>query len=235
MISSGSFADDGVSVGSEIKAIEARLKRFQPPLPIKKIEETEVDGYYSVYLPDGSILYVDRNAEHFFFGELFLVQGSTFFNATQRAMSDERRQLLEGLDDSEMLVFSPAAENIKATITVFTDIDCGYCRKLHQEVPALNDMGVAVRYLAYPRAGIGSLSYDKAVSAWCAEDPNDALTRAKAGEEIKPAICANPVATHFALGDQFGVTGTPAVIFEDGRLQPGYLPADQMVQRLGIN
>ena len=75
-------------------------------------------------------------------------------------MSDERRQLLEGLDDSEMLVFSPAAENIKATITVFTDIDCGYCRKLHQEVPALNDMGVAVRYLAYPRAGIGSLSYD---------------------------------------------------------------------------
>lgn len=223
------------SASADIEAIEKKLKQAQPSLPIKKIEATDVDNYYAVYLPDGSIIYMDADAEHFFYGELFLIRGSTFVNATQQALSRERRQLLADLDESEMLVFSPDSENVKATVTVFTDIDCGYCRKLHREVPALNELGIAVRYLAYPRAGVGSASYDKAVSAWCAEDPNGALTRAKAGQEIEQAICANPVAAHYALGDQFGVTGTPAIFFEDGRLQPGYLPAEEMARRLGIN
>ena len=220
---------------ADIAAIEAKLRQAGPTLPIKKIEPIEIEGYYAVYMPDGSIIYMDADAEHFFYGELFLIRGSTFVNATQRALSDERRLLLAGLDESEMLVFSPAPEKVKATITVFTDIDCGYCRKLHREVPELNKLGVAVRYLAYPRAGVGSASFDKAVSAWCAANPNTALTRAKAGEEIEQLTCANPVAAHYALGDQFGVTGTPAIFFEDGRLQPGYLPAQEMARRLGIN
>ena len=220
---------------ADIEAIQEKLKYVQPALPVKKIESTEIQGYYAVYLPDGSIIYVNANVEHFFYGELFLINGSTLVNATQRSLTEDRKRILGDLDESEVLVFSPTSGEIKATISVFTDIDCGYCRKLHREVPELNRLGVSVRYLAYPRAGIGSASYDKAVSAWCAPNPNKALTRAKAGEKIEQLTCANPVAAHFALGDQLGVSGTPAIFFEDGRLQPGYLPAKEMARRLGIN
>ena len=134
-----------------------------------------------------------------------------------------------------MVVFSPRPELTKATITVFTDIDCGYCRKLHQTVPELNRLGVAVRYLAYPRAGVGSASYDKAVAAWCADDPQKALTRCESRQRYRDETCANPVAEQYAMGDAFGVTGTPAVVYEDGTLQAGYLPAAEMARRLGIN
>jgi len=220
---------------AHIAAIEEKFRNAGLRLPIKKIEAIEIQGYYALYLLDGSIIYMDANAEHFFYGDLFLINGSKLVNVTQRAHSEERMRLLGSLDESEMLVFSPAQEKVKATISVFTDIDCGYCRKLHKEVPELNRLGVAVRYLAYPRAGIGSISYQKAVSAWCSPNPNRALTRAKAGEEIEQHTCANPVAAHFALGSQLGVSGTPAIFFEDGSLQPGYLPAKEMVRRLGIN
>jgi thiol:disulfide interchange protein DsbC len=141
--------------------------------------------------------------------------------------------LLEALDESEMVVFAP--ENPQKTVTVFTDFDCTYCRKLHQEVPVLNELGIAVRYLAYPRAGVGSASYDKMVSAWCADDPNTALTDAKMGKAIPQKTCANPVAKQYRLGDDFGVTGTPALILEDGQLLPGYMPASALAARLGIN
>ena len=110
-----------------------------------------------------------------------------------------------------MLVFTPGAGKVKATVTVFTDIDCGYCRKLHQEVPELNRLGIAVRYLAYPRAGIDSDSYNKIVSAWCSNDPLGALTKAKRGEAIPTRKCDNPVARQYALGSEVGVTGTPTV------------------------
>ena len=218
----------------DIEAIKEKLKYAQPALPIKKIEPIEIQGYYAVYLPDGTVIYVTANADHFFYGELFLINGSTLVNATQRTLNQDRMRLLDNLDESQLLVFSPPAIEIKATISIFTDIDCSYCRKLHREVPELNRLGISVRYLAFPRAGIGSDSYNKAVSAWCASDPNRALTRAKAGEEIKELSCVNPVAAHFALGDQLGVSGTPAVFFEDGSLQPGYLPAKEMARRLGI-
>lgn len=239
MLSFGAVAKDdaraeGVSAEVE-EAIKARLTEARPGLPIVSLEASEVPGYYIVVLEGGTTLYADREAKHFFAGDLYFVQPTGFVNATERARTGDRKRLLDELDESEMLVFAPPSEKIKATITVFTDIDCGYCRKLHQEVPELNRLGIAVRYLAYPRAGIGSPSYDKIVSAWCADNPNIAMTKAKSGQEIETRTCANPVAAQYALGDQFGVNGTPAVIFEDGTLQPGYLPALQMAQRLGLN
>ena len=116
------------------------------------------------------------------------------------------------------MVIFPAVGETKGVVSVFTDVDCGYCRKLHQEVPKLNQMGIEVRYLAYPRAGVGSRSYQKIVSAWCAADPNKAMTQLKSGMEIPDVSCENPVAAQFDLGQQVGVTGTPAIVLEDGRL-----------------
>jgi thiol:disulfide interchange protein DsbC len=134
-----------------------------------------------------------------------------------------------------MIVFSPKGQ-VKASVTVFTDVDCGYCQKLHEEVPALNAKGIEVRYLAYPRAGIGSPSYNKIVSAWCANDQQDALTKLKRRQPIPTNICAgNPVAAQFALGGKMGVRGTPALVLESGRLLPGYMPADRLAAELGVN
>ena len=227
-------AEDSV-IDDDIKEIEARLLTVRPDLPFESIGASAIEGYYSVQLKGGMTLYVHKATNHFFAGDLYFVEDSGLVNATEAARTGERKELLDSLDESEMLVFAPPEVRTRATITVFTDIDCGYCRKLHQEVPELNRLGIAVRYLAYPRAGIGSDSYDKAVSAWCADNPNLALTQAKAGQEIEKKTCSNPVAAQYALGGKFGVSGTPAIILEDGTLQPGYLPATEMARRLGIN
>lgn len=218
-----------------VEAARAKLLQARPNLPIDDISLSNLPGFFEVVLQGGMILYMDGQADFFIAGDLFFVRSSGLVNATELARTDKRRQLLEALDEDDMVVFAPKEREIKATITVFTDIDCGYCRKLHQEVPELNDLGVSVRYLAYPRAGVGSASYDKIVSAWCADNPKVALTLAKAGQEISPKTCENPVASHYSMGGDFGVSGTPAIIYEDGTLQPGYLPAAQLAQRLGIN
>jgi thiol:disulfide interchange protein DsbC len=155
-------------------------------------------------------------------------------NVSEQGRTEKRKQQMSLLDESQMLVFAPSKERIKATITVFTDIDCGFCRKLHKEVPELNRLGIAVRYLAYPRAGMGSDSYDKYVSAWCADNPKIAFTKAKAGQEIEERTCANPVAEQFQLGGLMGINSTPSLIYDDGRLDPGYLPAEKLAAKLGV-
>lgn len=217
-----------------IDGIKSALLAARPGLPIMDITPTAAEGIYQVQLGGGTMLHINESATYFFVGDLFTMEQGLIVNATEASRSSFRRQLLQELDESEMLVFAPPAERVRATVTVFTDIDCGYCRKLHQEVPELNRLGIAVRYLAYPRAGIGSDSYDKAVSAWCADNPRLALTEAKLGNQIEQRTCANPVAAHMNLGAEFGVNGTPAVFYEDGSLQNGYMPAMDMAERLGL-
>jgi thiol:disulfide interchange protein DsbC len=132
-----------------------------------------------------------------------------------------------------MAVF-PAQGNRKAVITVFTDVDCSYCRKLHLEVPRMNQMGVEVRYLAYPRGGLDSPGYAKLVTAWCSTDRPAALTRMKRGEQIPAKTCDNPVARQYELGRLAGLTGTPAIVLEDGRMLAGYVSAEELGEVLGI-
>ena len=141
--------------------------------------------------------------------------------------------MLDALQTDDMIIFAPEGRR-RGVVNVFTDVDCGYCQRLHREVPALNEMGIEVRYLAYPRAGIGSPSAEKLVSAWCAENPQAALTRLKTGEPVEPRSCANPIAAQYRLGQQMGVRGTPALFLEDGRMLPGYMPADALAAEMGL-
>ena len=129
-----------------------------------------------------------------------------------------------------MIVFSP--KEVKHTISVFTDIDCGYCRKLHNEMHKYNELGIKVRYLAYPRSGPGTPSFIKAENVWCADDRQQALTDAKNGKEVKSKACDNPVKQEFLIGTQVGVTGTPAIFLENGQLLPGYFPAERLIKIL---
>ena len=158
-----------------------------------------------------------------------------FVDIKEIRMTAMRRQIFATYNTDDMIVFKPQGET-KAIINVFTDIDCGYCRKLHKEVPMLNAMGVEVRYLAYPRAGVESDSYSKIATAWCAEDPNQALTDFKTGKNPSFAVCDdNPVASQFALGGSIGVNGTPATVLMDGTLLPGYRTAADFAQLLGLD
>lgn len=223
----------GSAYGLSPEEVKALLVSVRPDLLVQKIVPSSLKGFYEVRLNGGQILYSTEDGQHFFAGDLYRVTPKELVNLTENDRTKVRKEIMDGIDESEMLVFSP--EIRKASITVFTDVDCGYCRKLHREVPELMRMGIAVRYLAYPRAGINSPSYDKIVSAWCAEDPQLAITKAKLGQEIPEKTCDNPVAKHFRLGQEIGVTGTPALVFEDGRLLPGYLSAAALAAELGIN
>ncbi len=126
------------------------------------------------------------------------------------------------------------ASNQKAVIDVFTDIDCPYCRKLHDEVSQLNDYGITVNYYAYPRSGPGTPSFAKYISVWCAEDQQSAMDAAKSGKAVETATCANPVLEQFELGGRIGVTGTPAIVLEDGNVVRGYVPARDLANGLGL-
>jgi len=214
--------------------VQKYLIQVRPELAIQTVKESPLAGIYEVKLAGGHLLYVNDKATHLFAGDLYQITPVGMINLTEVTRNGKRRDVIAALDENELLVYSPAPEDVKATITIFTDIDCGYCRKLHQEVPELNKLGIAVRYMAYPRSGLNTPSYFKAVSAWCADDPNQALTDAKAGKPIPQKECDNPVARQYQLGNELGVTGTPAVLYEDGTLQPGYLPAQQTAKRLGL-
>ncbi|MDQ7075687.1 MAG: DsbC family protein [Gammaproteobacteria bacterium] len=210
-----------------VALLRAALMKKMPNLPVKSIAETPVKGIYEV-LYGSQVAYLSQDARYMFDGDLVDLHSSE--NLTEVRRSEGRLAALEAVGEDRMLVFSP--KESQHTITVFTDVDCGYCRKLHKEIAELNKAGVKVRYLLYSRAGVGSDSYNTMVSAWCADDPKAALTTAKLGGKIEARQCDNPVKQHMAVGRALGLRGTPMIILDDGSLIAGYQPAAQLIATL---
>lgn len=208
-------------------AIEKSLKKVLPDLEVDKITPSPVDGVSEVIMGP-LVLYITNDGKYLFQGNLIDMKTLTDLSETRR--KEIRIAAINKLGEDQMIIF-PAKEP-RHTITVFTDIDCGYCRKLHNEIDQFNDNGITVRYLLFPRSGLNSPSYDKAVSVWCEEDRRKALTEAKAGKVLPKANCANPVKQELELGRLVGVKGTPAIILEDGELLPGYVPAKKLSKML---
>lgn len=217
----------GVVEETEFNAVEEKLRKLVPNATTIAVSETPIDGLLQVQI-NSDIIYVTENGEYLLQGQIINID--TRMNITDQAKSSIRVDLLAGLKREEQISFAP--ENPSYDLLVFTDIDCGYCRKLHNQVPEYNEQGIAIHYLAFPRAGIGSDSYEKYVSAWCAEDQQAALTLAKNGGEPESELCENPIAEQYDLGREIGVTGTPAMVTTDGTLIPGYVPPAQLRQRL---
>ncbi len=217
---------------SAADAVVAKLRALRPDLLIESASAAPIPGMVQIELTGGNMLYASNDGRYLISGDLYEV-GKTLVNVAEQARDAKRKKLIAGVPLADMAIF-PAQGRTKAVITVFTDVDCGYCRKLHKEVPALNGMGVEVRYLAYPRAGIGSPGYKKMVTAWCSSDRDDTITRMKRGEEFPPKTCKNPVAHEYELGQLAGLTGTPAIVLEDGSMIDGYVSADQLKKTLGI-
>jgi thiol:disulfide interchange protein DsbC len=169
----------------------------------------------------------------------FYVDGDVFDMISKANLTEQRRQegrigLLAGVADGDAIIFSPSGA-VRRTLTVFTDVDCTYCRRLHQEIGELNRLGIRVRYLMYPRNGPGTESWRKAEAVWCSADRRDALTRAKRGEPVKAGRCETPVAAHYALGQQLGIQGTPGIITDQGEYLAGYLPAARLAEYLSMS
>lgn len=227
------------------KIITERLKQARPEIQFGEPRPAPIDGLYQVQVTGGPTLYVTPEGDKFIAGEIFSIDANGFSRFEDPHIVEERKRLLASVDPKETIIFKPNGKT-KAVVYVFTDIDCGYCRLLHKQIhayedqgkkmPGYSDLGIEIRYLAYPRAGVPSASADKLITAWCSKDQQAAMTALKNDQSVAPATCdKNPVAADFNLGAQIGVNGTPAVWFPDGRLMPGYMPPEQMAKALGIN
>ncbi|MCJ0974915.1 DsbC family protein [Pseudomonas sp. PS1] len=210
------------------QAIRDSLNAIQPDMPIEAIAESPMPGVYQVQLKGGRQLYASADGQFLIQGYMYQFKDGQATNLTEQAQSRSVAKAIEAVPTSEMVVFAP--ENPKAHITVFTDTDCGYCQKLHSEVPELNRRGIEVRYMAFPRQGMGSHGANTLTSVWCAKDRQAAMNKAKAREDVPAASCDNPVAKQYELGQLIGVQGTPAIVLSDGQMIPGYQPAPQLAE-----
>jgi len=199
-----------------------------PMVSVDDISDSPVEGIYEIALGP-QVAYVSADGRYLFTGDIIDLKHQ--INLTDARRNGARVEALGALGESKMIVFSPESKPAHS-ITVFTDIDCGYCRKLHSEMDQLNELGVEVRYLFYPRQGPGSDSWSKADNVWCAKDRQEALTLAKQGGEVEPKACDTPVSTHYEMAQSVGLRGTPAIVTEDGTLLSGYLPAKDLAAQL---
>jgi len=214
--------------------IKRALEAARTDIKVQSVTSSEIPGLYTVQIDNGPEVYATADGKYFLLGDLFQIQAKGFANITERKRNGERAKLLADVKLKDMIVFKPKTAS-KGVINVFTDVECGWCQRFHQDVPQLNAMGIEVRYLAYPRAGIGSEDYKKMVTAWCAKDRQGTLTRYKNREAVPLSVCAdNPVAAEYQLGERIGVNGTPTLVTADGELIPGYVPPTELAQRLGV-
>ena len=217
-----------VQAEPEFETAVNALKSMAPAVQIDSVRPAPFPGFVEMLL-GAQLVYVSEDGKYLIDGQL--IEIATGKNLSESSKGAVRKRRLAQLPLSDQVVF-PATGEKKHTVTIFTDIDCGYCRRLHAQIEEYNSLGIAVNYLFFPRAGIGSHSFEKAVSVWCADDRNTAFTSAKAGEDPEPKDCPNPVERHYELGKELGVTGTPALVAEDGTLIPGYVPPESLIGRL---
>ncbi len=220
---SAAAADEGAGVSKA--EIAAQLNNVK----VEDVVDSPLPGLYEVSV-GSNVAYVSKDGRYLLQGDLYDLEASE--NLTERSRASKRVDLLEDVDPESMIVFSPAGE-VKHTITMFTDIDCGYCRQFHREMDKVTELGIEVHYLSFPRTGPDTESWAKAEKVWCADDRNAAITRAKLGGNVPEASCADaPIASHYELGMDVGVRGTPAIYSPGGVHLGGYVAPEMLLQRL---
>jgi len=208
---------------AKIDNVTKNLKMMVPGLKDASVSPAPVPGLYEVIVgPD--VLYVTQDGRYLIQGSIIDLEARE--NLTAPRVAQAAATAIERVGEENMVIYEP--KEAKHTVTVFTDIDCGYCRKLHSQMDKYLGYGIRIRYLFFPRAGLQSESYRKAVAVWCADDRNEAMTIAKSGQKIEMKECENPVGNHHALGEQMGIRGTPALVLEGGEQLPGYVPPDRL-------
>lgn len=223
MLVTSSLQAEVLDQDADIQKVREGVGKILKNDNVSSIKPSGVKGLYEVMVGP-QLFYVTADGKYLLSGKLYDIDKKEDLSTPK--IEQAKASYIESVGDENMVIFAP--KEYKHTITVFTDIDCGYCRKLHAEIEDYNDLGIRVRYMMFPRAGIGSESYNKAVSVLCADDRNAAMTLSKAGKDIPSKSCDNPVRDHYELGKLLGVSGTPAIFLENGSMLPGYIPAKKM-------
>ena len=200
-----------------------KLKAIMPGVEIGSIEPLDNTGLYETVI-NGEIIYFSKDARYVFQGDVISLE--TRKNITENRRVSLRKQALSSVDEKDMIIYKP--KKTKYTLTVFTDIDCAYCRKLHSQMAEYNALGIRIRYMAFPRAGLDSESFNKAVDVWCDKDRHQAITDAMNDKQVNSSSCNAPVKAQYELGRRLGVSGTPAIFLESGELIPGYVPPKRL-------
>lgn len=216
------------------KEVRKAVVNFYPGVEIRAVIPDRIPGLFRVNLKNGDSILVSEDGKHIVEGKVYELSA----RGTKKRLSPPSQGLsfagsLSQVPESEMVVF-PARGARRGYITVFTDIECGFCRQLHLEVPFLQNQGIEVRYLAFPRAGLGSGVHEQMVSIWCSANSREAMSKAKLGKFVRPRTCPNPVANQYQLGLDLGVQGTPYIFLSSGVLIPGYIDANEILSRLEL-
>ncbi|MCZ6826025.1 MAG: DsbC family protein [Gammaproteobacteria bacterium] len=219
-------ADDEVS--AELQKVRDTVSEKFAEIGAENVFESPIDGWFTVR--KGAIIaYISADSRYLLQGDLIDLENNT--NLSEQARNDARAIMMSAVSDEEVIIFTP--DEVEHTVSVFTDIDCTFCRRLHAQIDQYMEQGIEIRYFLYPRNGPTSASWAKAENVWCANDRNEALTLAKLDEEYPTHTCdASIVSTHYAIGQDVGLRGTPAIVLDDGTLFSGYLPPEKLKQAI---
>lgn len=222
----------GVEEGSQAAGSVAAAQDLMERLvgPGNKVEVSKMDNGWFEVRGGGSYGYIDPSTSYFIEGDL--VNLRTGDNITDVARKTDRVAVLQALEHN-MITFAPKNADPRYTLTVFTDTECGYCRKLHHEINQYLDAGITVKYVLYARGGLGSSAYRTAEKIWCSDDRKAALTAAKAGQPLgEVGRCETPLAYHQVVGERLAIQGTPTGFLPDGEIIRGYMPAEKLRRRM---
>ncbi len=213
-----------------LEEVRAKMNAMFQEIAPENINRSPVDGWYTVQ--KGSVVaYVSEDGRYLLQGDMIDLDNQV--NLSEQTRNSARREVMSSVEDDQTIMFSPA--EVKHRVTVFTDVDCTYCRKLHSQIDEYLAAGIEVRYMLYPRNGPASRSWTTSESVWCARDRNAALTAAKMDRDFESQKCdASTISKHYLLGQNVGLSGTPAIVFDDGTLVSGYLPPASLVSRLEL-
>ncbi|MEM8816791.1 MAG: DsbC family protein [Pseudomonadota bacterium] len=223
------FATAGTALAdAKLESVREKISGMFDQIEPGDVADSGIEGWYKVQR-GGIVAYVSDDGRYLMQGDIIDLDRQV--NLTELSRNTARRDLLSELDDRDVIAFSPA--DVKHTVTIFTDIECGYCRRLHAQIDEYLAEGIEVRYLLYPRNGPASRAWNTSEEVWCSADRPEALTAAKLDRDFESQSCdASTISSHYILGQEIGLSGTPSIVLEDGTLIGGYLPADALAARL---
>lgn len=220
------------SISASEDNIRESLKNILPDgAIIESIEATPIEDMYAVYYGDLQPIYVTKDGSFFIYGDIYKINSNSISNITDESIAERRKIILKDIPANELISFK--SKNEQFSVIVFTDVDCGYCRKLHNQINEYNELGISINYAAYPRSGLGTSAFTKMVGAWCSDDPKGSISKLKNNKNLDLSFCdSQPVSKQYVIGQKLGVNGTPAIFSMDGDIFPGYIEPEELLLRL---
>ena len=221
-----------LSISASEDSIRESLKNILPDgATIESIEATPIQDMYAVYYGDLQPIYVTKDGSFFIYGDIYQINSNSISNITDESTAERRKIILNDIPSNELISFK--SKNEQFSVIVFTDVDCGYCRKLHNQINEYNKLGISINYAAYPRSGLGTSAFTKMVGAWCSDDPKGSISKLKNNKNLDLSFCdSQPVSKQYVVGQKLGVNGTPAIFSMDGDMFPGYIEPEELLLRL---